>query len=615
MPRIGKLGSKPSSNRAETDPSSSNLVKSSMNFKPAFKPKPRPVPKSTPAVATPDTSTPNSPAIATAVETAEGSVLGVPAVQDHRDEIPQENANRETDQAGNVSTENPPPESSSQQPTTQEAPLNQAQPISPPFTAPSILTQPHLHFPSQSTPGPSSPSSPSQSDPKHVVPIIPGISANDFPHRMTEAQLRPTSGFVLPDVQDVGGGTGRKPVRRVDSAGKEKADDEEEGSQGEEEDVEAKNNKKSKDKGKGKGKGKGKAKVVRASTDEPEQATGEKRKRSTRNPKPIIDPSLEQDLDSQSGSGSSDSEDYSTGYHSRSPSPSQNTSGGKPSKGSKRKRNPKRMRVDMKDDLTPIQLEYLQPGEAIGEPIDEARMTMADLASVPGEGRISGKAIRIQQGREEILRRKEEEVGKRVRWRVEREMKMRGPAGVEPDERGGMDGPDQGQGQGDEDGEGEEDEDEGLDEEDKDDEGSERPTALKPMRTDEYGNILEDDEDVEILPTLGEGGKTVDPLAAESDDDEEDTYEYTNNRTGIQMSLDADGNMVINNTIDRAQLLRDRMDEGEAIEENDDLKFTNMMSHSKRAATIRWSKDMKSKLMLVSWTFARIVKEESNEEG
>jgi hypothetical protein len=58
--------------------------------------------------------------------------------------------------------------------------------------------------------------------------------------------------------------------------------------------------------------------------------------------------------------------------------------------------------------------------------------------------------------------------------------------------------------------------------------------------------------------------------------------------------------MIVNTQLNRQQILNESMNEGNVFEDNDDLKFTNSMSHSKRASVIRWTKPMNNKLMTVS---------------
>ena len=86
----------------------------------------------------------------------------------------------------------------------------------------------------------------------------------------------------------------------------------------------------------------------------------------------------------------------------------------------------------------------------------------------------------------------------------------------------------------------------------------------------------------------------------EDEDEGPDTHSYALTQNAIGLSYDESGNIILNNVVNRADILRDAMQGGDVFEENDDLKFTNSMSHSKRATTMRWTKDMKEKLINVS---------------
>jgi hypothetical protein len=232
-------------------------------------------------------------------------------------------------------------------------------------------------------------------------------------------------------------------------------------------------------------------------------------------------------------------------------------------------------------------LATLQPGQAIGEEIDEETMTMADLAAGPGQGRISGKAIKIQQGREEIQRRKEEEQERRIRFRVERETRMRGVGGQAAKQAAAAENEDHNEGA----------------------EGEQADGA----QAGQAGEQDQEEEDIEDydMNEKGDGdenmdvdGNNVDTNAEAGDldlDEDDDDQEFiVNQHARGFLQLDENGNMIVNTQLNRQQILNESMNEGNVFEDNDDLKFTNSMSHSKRAIVIRWTKPMNNKLMTVS---------------
>ena len=295
-------------------------------------------------------------------------------------------------------------------------------------------------------------------------------------------------------------------------------------------------------------------------------AAGNKRKRTTKKTQPIvIDPELVDPADPDGPSGGSEDdvdEDEADGQ-----------------KGSKKGKNgrnkAKRLRVSIRDDLDDELIATLQPGQAIGELVDEDTMTMADLAAGPGQGRVSGKAIKLQQSKEEIQRRKEEEQERRIRFRVDRETRMRGVGGqaarqaVQAEEEAkGVEGETE------------------QDDVDEDDEMNEK----------EDGHDDDGDDDDELREVDGDdvnGG-------VGADDEEDDDQEFVHNTHAPNLTLDEHGGLVVNNIINRQEMLDESMNNGAVFEDNDDLKFTNSMSHSKRASTIRWTKAMKDKLVTVS---------------
>ena len=480
--------------------------------------------------------------------------------------------------------------------------------------------------------------------PRHTTLLAPiSIPASLFPHRMTDEQLLPTPGFVLPTLEQMGPKRDRREAfmgRRAKKKGKEAvAEVEAEGSSrgrgvgevevvidqvgtsssgardddGEESDgsdtsrddyepegEQGRKRRKKRAAAAAARAGKGKKRQVQQGGDEGEQEEGEaaggkKRKRAAvgkairRAEGGPIDPTLLEagrdvsrgdiDTEDDQGTTASDEEDHLD-------DPSHLRRRGKP-------RRAKRLRVSIKDDLDVDQLATLVPGQAIGSDIDETTLIMADLAAGPGQGRISGKAIKLQQNRKEIERRREEQEDRRLKIRTEREMKMRGikvgfAGQVEEQEREAK-GKQVG---GDEDGEGEDEEAEDIEEDDAVEGERQNLVRLPPIE----GNADDEDEDYdERLQAIGDKGDD-DP---DSDDDNDD-HQYAMAHNPLALSYDDEGNMIFNNVIDRQQMLREAMQEGTVFEDNDDLKFTNSMSHSKRASTIRWTKEMKNKLLTVS---------------
>jgi hypothetical protein len=463
-----------------------------------------------------------------------------------------------------------------------------------------------------------------------VVPVPITIKANEFPHRMTDDQLLPTPGFVLPSLKQVGGGPrhgppvkplssgssspreARKSTRtRGNGKGKRRegpsegdAEEEERSMDDEEEDSddsedaydpqgEAGRKKRRAVKRKERARN-GRDGSQEVGVEEDREGTGavvgvgKKRKRTEKTDMEALDPSLvaagQQGGDSGTDDGSEgddeEDDDEETG---------DNTSNGnkKKTKRGKKARKAKRLRVSIRDDLDEEQLATLQPGQAIGDEIDEETMTMADLASGPGQGRISGKAIKIQQGREEIQRRKEEEQERRIRFRVERETRMRGVGGQAAKQAAAAENEDQNEGA----------------------EGEQADGA----QAGQAGEEDQEEEDIEDydMNEKGDGdenmdvdGNNVDPdadagdLDLEEDDDDQEFIVNQHARGFLQ--LDENGNMIVNTQLNRQQILNESMNEGNVFEDNDDLKFTNSMSHSKRASVIRWTKPMNNKLMTVS---------------
>lgn len=427
---------------------------------------------------------------------------------------------------------------------------------------------------------------------------------------MTAEQLMPTPGFVLPSIESIGGGPrgaqgkAKKSVNKTAKEAKEKQAPPVDAS--------------------------GKETAPSSGT-----ATGTKRKRTTPRTSTLItgpaqlatetdglvlDPQLEaSSFDMTSTLASAEESCQSTNNQAshtqdnREPDhdedaddhvEEQNQPGSKSrSRKTSSSKNPKRLRVTIRDDLTENDMTTLSPGEALGPDIDEESLTMADLASRPGRGRISGKAIKIQQSKDEIAKRREEEQARRIRYRVDREMKMRGVAlgQVEP-ELEAEPGSTHGEGQA---------------------EPADIPNGtLHDPTNDQQGENDDDDDDDDIDMTAGPSmhalpsnrvstGINVD-IEHDSADDHEprnelededegpDTHSYALTQNAIGLSYDESGNIILNNVVNRADILRDAMQGGDVFEENDDLKFTNSMSHSKRATTMRWTKDMKEKLINVS---------------
>lgn len=480
--------------------------------------------------------------------------------------------------------------------------------------------------------------------PRHTTLLAPvSIPASLFPHRMTDEQLLPTPGFVLPTLEQMGpkrdrreafmGRRAKKKEKEVeveveaegssrgrgvgevevviDQVGTSRSgrggdgdeDDESDGSDTSRDDYEPEGEqgrKKKKRAAVAARAGKGKKRQVQQGGDEGEQAEdetagGKKRKRAAvgkairRGEGGPIDPTLldagrdasRGDNDTQDDQGTTDSEEDD-----HLDDPSRPRRRGKP-------RRAKRLRVSIKDDLDVDQLATLVPGQAIGSDIDETTLIMADLAAGPGQGRISGKAIKLQQNRKEIERRREEQEDRRLKIRTEREMKMRGIkvgfAGQVEEQAEDAKGKQVG---GDEDEDREDEEVEDIEEDDTVEGERQNVVRLPPIE----GNADDEDEDYdERLQAIGE----KDDDDPDSDDDNDD-HQYAMAHNPLALSYDDEGNMIFNNVIDRQQMLREAMHEGTVFEDNDDLKFTNSMSHSKRASTIRWTKEMKNKLLTVS---------------
>ena len=481
--------------------------------------------------------------------------------------------------------------------------------------------------------------------PRHTTLLAPvSIPASLFPHRMTDEQLLPTPGLVLPTLEQMGpkrdrreAFMGRRAKKKekeieveaegssrghgvgevevvIDQVGTSRSgrggdgdeDDESDGSDTSRDDYEPEGEqgrKKRKKRAAAARTGKGKKRQAQQGGDEGEQpedeaAGGKKRKRAAagkatrRAEGGPIDPTLldagrdasrgDMDTEDDQGTTDSDEEDHRD-------DPSRPRRRGKP-------RRAKRLRVSIKDDLDVDQLATLVPGQAIGSDIDETTLIMADLAAGPGQGRISGKAIKLQQNRKEIERRREEQEDRRLKIRTEREMKMRGIkvgfAG-QVEEGGQVEEAKGKQVGGDEDEEGEDEEADDIDEDDTVEGERQNLVRLPPIE----GNADDEDEDDddERLQAIGDKGDD-DP---DSDDDNDD-HQYAMAHNPLALSYDDEGNMIFNNVIDRQQMLREAMQDGTVFEDNDDLKFTNSMSHSKRASTIRWTKEMKNKLLTVS---------------
>lgn len=423
---------------------------------------------------------------------------------------------------------------------------------------------------------------------------------------MTDDELLPTPGFVLPSLKEAGGGPRAGPrnaklreSRRgkgkntASAAGQEEMggraeEEEEEDSDGSDasEDVYEPENASGGKKKRAVNKRRG-VKGKKATTDgdvsdevvlvegvEQDAGVGKKRKRTKKNQMPI-DPTLN-DLEAANGeSGESGDSDESE---------EQDGDGGKTKKG-KNRRRAKRLRVNIRDDLDEETLSTLQPGQAIGDAVDEETMTMADLAAGPGQGRVSGKAIRLQEAREEIQRRKEEQEERRLKFRTQRETKMRGIGGeaakkaLEAEEGG-------------------------------DEEKEEGQEQRHDIEDHEDENEKDDGEGDDDLREVDENENMGFDAAEQEDDDDDDDQEFVvNQHSNNTLSYDENGQIVYRNVVSRQELLDESMNQGPVFQDNDDLKFTNSMSHSKRASTIRWTKDMKSKLTTVSNETASVFRE------